>query len=246
MTTLTATTPFGTFTRTTDTVYTHVAVFTAPSGIRLVGAAGIAAARKGLPTTTEYGTVWSRSERNARKAKMGYNSDAVLLGVFPVDQDAAKDEADATLAALIEQAQAPVIDEPTPTMANPEWEPEPVAEPSTDDEILERYADELASQEQLDELNDAQVDKGELLTRQEAASLIGAAGVVKQVGKALTHRIKADRKDPTLARTLCGVPIHGAANNWLWLGDWDLTCKTCVATEAKNAKLAAKAAAKAA
>lgn len=217
MTTLTTTTPFGTFSRSTDTMYTHVAVFTKEGGIGLRGAALVAAQRKGLPTTTEFDTVWSRSEANARKAKGPYQ--ATLVGVFPVDQDT-----DAMLAEAI-AAQAPA--------------PEPVVEPTTEPE--------LASQEQLDELDQAFEDKlkGEVLTRQEAANLIGTSRLFKQVGKVYTHRIKADKKDPNLARTLCGVPINGAAQNWLFLNlDEQPSCLTCQQTSTKLAKLEAKAAAK--
>jgi len=94
---LTSTTIHGTFARTTDTAYTHIAVWANPdrSPMRLVGAAGIAAAKKGLEGPTFLAT-WHRSERNARQAQCGYNARAEMLGIFPVD---GTPEAEAALAA---------------------------------------------------------------------------------------------------------------------------------------------------
>jgi hypothetical protein len=199
MTTLTATTPFGTFTRDTHTAYTHVAIFS--GDIRLVGSAGIAARRKGLPTTVEFGAVWSRSERNARKAKIGYSPNAKLEGVFPVDALAP------AVAAMF------VVPEPTP-----EPEPEPVVE---------------------------QTHVESVLTREEALWMINTSYTARQVGKSYTHQLKHDRKDETLARTYCGVPVKGASQNWLRTSD-SLSCPTCVATKAKLARKSAKILAKAA
>lgn len=78
---------------------------------------------------------------------------------------------------------------------------------------------------------------GEVLTREEAVALVGTDWLVRQVGKSFTHQVKLDRKDDTLARTLCGVPVHGAAQNWLAIQPVDgLTCPTCQKASAKLAK----------
>lgn len=82
------------------------------------------------------------------------------------------------------------------------------------------------------------VARGSVLTRAEARQLAGRQDIVlRQVGKRLTHYSKADRKDDSLARTLCGVPINGAGQNWLpmdLVGPADLTCPTCRAASRKQ------------
>ena len=86
--TLTATTPYGTFTRRTTTAYTHVAVFTNPDGspMRLVGMAGIAARGRGEQGPA-YMAKWSRSAAGAMKLQADYNPKAVLVGIYKVDSD---------------------------------------------------------------------------------------------------------------------------------------------------------------
>jgi hypothetical protein len=77
------------------------------------------------------------------------------------------------------------------------------------------------------------VPNGDVLTREEARAMVGHI-TVRQLSKSLVHDIKADRKDDTMARTFCGVPINGAAQHWL-VSMNSVSCPTCQKAAVKAA-----------
>jgi len=110
MKTLTVTTPFGTFTRQTASRYTHVALAYHEDGspVQIVGAAAIAARKRGLPQSTQYLAKFSTSAAGAVKLALTYPYDRNLSahGPYAIDQ--------APTAPAVE---APVVVEETPAMA---------------------------------------------------------------------------------------------------------------------------------
>lgn len=227
MTTITATTPLGTFTRRTDNAYTHIIV----------------------DADTKTALRWS-GNANASEAK---NAKVVADGIryfqktrttkvvaFPIGTAAVPDAHDSGQHAKAnpfcmkcsadKAAQAERSSETTVPLGTPE------SHEARIDRLNSRRAAQaraaateaapVASQEQLDQLQAAHEQAG-VLTRAEARALVGTDTILRQVGKSLAHAIKADRKDDTLARTLCGVPINGAAQNWLALGVGLTNCPTC-------------------
>jgi len=95
MTTLTVTTPYGVFTRKTNTPYKFVALAAHADGspVRIVGAAASAALRHGTPTDVAYLPRWSKTAAGAVKLAQTYpyDRDLIALGPWAVDRGPASD-----------------------------------------------------------------------------------------------------------------------------------------------------------
>jgi hypothetical protein len=86
---LVAHTPFGTFTRKTNTRYTHMALayHADGTGVRVVGAAAIAMMGRGEKTEVQYLPKFSTSAAGALKLAQNYDYDSNLSvhGPYPVE-----------------------------------------------------------------------------------------------------------------------------------------------------------------
>ena len=88
---LIARTPFGDFRRDTNTAYTHVALAYHADGspVRIVGAAAIAARRRGELAGVPFLARWSTSAEGAVRnaANYGYDRDLSVHGPFAVEAE---------------------------------------------------------------------------------------------------------------------------------------------------------------
>jgi hypothetical protein len=189
---LTATTPFGAFTRQTDRPFTHLVVFV-PAG-----------KDQGLQCSWHL-TKKAAHQNSIRLAHMDSGNEPGSYAVCAIEQELVQD----------------------PEPLNPEFD--------TTDTLTD--SPEFAAAMVEVQAEPAHVEG--VLTHDEALYLVNTGYTVRQVGKKYTHQLKLDKNDSHLARTYCGVPIKGASQNWLKTSD-ELSCPTCVATQAKMRKQAAK------
>jgi hypothetical protein len=221
---LTAHTAYGTFTRQTDRPYTHLVIFLPAEG-------------QGEAEQCSWHLTESAAFAQSRKlAKL--NSDRNLVpgqyAVAAIEHPAPSQEVVPSTTVMDTEPGSPAAALKAELAAASETETTPV-DTETTPEPQETTEAVATADEPTDNLSDY-VTPGEVLTRENAVGLVDTDWLVRQVGKALTHKVKLDKKDPTLARTLCGVPVHGASQNWLAIQPVDgLTCPTCRAAAAKVA-----------